>query len=110
MKQDTYKEKRDSMKKKFILLMLACLVMTSACVYAKGHPNPQPNKGGHIAIRAHSHQPPPPNMRHPAPAIHHHPAPPPPHYNWWSRGPGCSHFFPFWCGCNGGRFSLNISI
>ena len=85
------------MKKNFILLMLTCLIMTSASVYAKAHPGSQPNKGGHIAIRAHSHQPPPPNMHHPAlpPAVYHHPAPLPPNYNWWSRGPGCTHFSRF---------------
>ncbi len=89
------------MKKSFILLMFACILITSNCVYAKGHHKPHPMRGNHANIHIHNHQPPPPR--------HYRPTHRPLHYSWWSN-PHCNHFLPFWCGCNGGRFSLNISI
>ena len=92
------------MKKRFILLLLATVVLASNSVFAKGHPKNHPPRGGHGNMHIHSHQPPPPPPRH------YHYAYPSVSYGFWYRDPACSHFFPFWCGCRGNRFSLNFSI
>ena len=93
------------MKKRFISLMLATLVLASNCAFAKGHPKKHPPRGGHANIHAHAYHPAPPPPRY---VYHYHPSRV--HYGLWYRSPGCSHFFPFLCGCSGGRFSLNFSI